>query len=242
MKRIFTIYFIVFTTLFFSGCEMDGVFGPSKKELELKEKELDQKNALQQKELALKEKELNQSTELKEKQAQLSLEKTKAELDNKKSIELAKINSTVEKEKIQSQSKQNELDYELTAKQEDNALSIQKYILVAVIILIILVAGGLFVYFNNRRKDKLKAYEDNLEKYFRAKETDAKVQIANKILDTISKGNLNPETENKLIASLNGTAPQKDETKQLEKKHDDVVDLEVIDEETKEDTKKDKED
>lgn len=238
MKRVLATYLIILGTIFLSGCDMDSVFGPSKKEMELKEKELEQTKVLKEKELELKEKELNKNIQLKEQEAKLNLEKTKVELESKKSIELAKINSTVEKEKIVSLNKQKELDYELNAKDKDNELELQKYILVALSVFILLIAAGLFIYFNNRRKDKLKAYEDNLEKYFRSKETDAKVQIANKILDTISQGNLNAETENKLIASLNGT--NESDTKnnlQIEKKHDEVVDLEVIDENTKKDKK-----
>lgn len=236
MKKSLIIQLIILAIVF-TGCDTDTIFGPSKKELELKEKELNQTQKLKEKELALKEKELIQNGQIKEKQAQLKLEETKAQLENKKSIELAKINSSIEKEKLLSVNKQKELDYELTAKDKDNTLEFQKYILVALIILILIIAAGLFIYFNNRRKDKIKAYEDNLDKYFRAKETDAKVQIANKILDTISTGNLTPEVENKLIASLNGTNNPTSESKptQIEKKSDDVVDLEVIDENIKKD-------
>lgn len=239
MKKALIIQLIILAIVF-TGCDTDTIFGPSKKELELKEKELNQTQSIKEKELAFKEKELIQNTQIKEKQAQLKLEETKAQLENKKSIELAKISSTVEKEKILSLNKQKELDYELNAKDKDNTLEFQKYILIAVIILILLISAGLFIYFNNRRKDKLKAYEDNLDKYFRAKETEAKVQIANKILDTISTGNLSPNVENKLIASLNGSnnPTSQDTPTQIEKKNDEVVHLEVIDENIKKEKEK----
>lgn len=96
-------------------------------------------------------------------------------------------------------------------KEQDKQIKTYAIILLAGVLLLLSLL--FFVYLNNRRKDKLKAYEDNMEKYFRAKENEAKLQIANKILDTISKGDLKPETESKLIASLNGSSQTKNSHK-----------------------------
>lgn len=58
------------------------------------------------------------------------------------------------------------------------------------------------------RKNKLKAYEDNLAKYFAQKENEARVKISEKILDTIASEGLNTEQKVQLIGALhgNGTA------------------------------------
>ena len=69
-------------------------------------------------------------------------------------------------------------------------------------VLIMVFTFVLFIYYNNKRKDKLRVYEDNLNKYFREKENQAKIEIAGKILDTIASGKLSEEQENRLISSL----------------------------------------
>ena len=60
------------------------------------------------------------------------------------------------------------------------------------------------------RKNKLKAYEDNLAKYFAQKENEARVHIAEKILETMAEGGLSPEQKSQLInAFQGGVAPRK---------------------------------
>ena len=54
------------------------------------------------------------------------------------------------------------------------------------------------------RKNKLKAYEDNLAKYFAQKENEARVRIAEKILDTMAEGGLTPEQKSQLIDAFQG--------------------------------------
>ncbi|AXH09452.1 hypothetical protein CP960_10440 [Malaciobacter halophilus] len=237
-------------SLFFTGCDL---LGPSEEEIRLKEKELNQTRqmkqkeietqlAIKEKEIALKEKELNQNQQLKQKEVEIKLEEKKAELNSKKDIEIEKIKSEIakekiriEKEKIKAANREKRLQYELEALQKEQDKQIKTYAIILLAGVLLLLSLLFFVYLNNRRKDKLKAYEDNMEKYFRAKENEAKLQIANKILDTISKGDLKPETESKLIASLNGSSqtkkqPQNQITKDSNGK---VMDLEVLDEEIK---------
>ena len=118
-------------------------------------------------------------------------------------IELAKIKSSIEKEKIVYQNKEKDLTYDLKKQESLNSLSTQKYIIVFASILVLVLLVILFIYYNNRRKDKLRAYEDNLDKYFREKENQARLEIANKVLDTIANGNLTHAQENRLISALN---------------------------------------
>lgn len=182
-------YFYIFFLLFiFSGCEFESPFGPSKKEIDLKTKELDTKIELQ-----------------------------KNELNAKKELELAKINSDIKKEEISV--KKEEISSKNLALNSQN--EIIKLSLILVTILLIISAVGLFIYFSNRRKDKLRAYEDNLEKYYRQKDREAKMQIANKIIDTISSGKLSKEQENRLLLALS-------EEKNLDsfEKEDEILQLE----------------
>ncbi len=252
MKKVIFLPLFIFL-LTFTGCDSGSIFGPSDEEIALKQKELDQVKELKQKELnatfAIKEKELNlkekeilQNKELKQQEAQLVLAQKQAELDNKKDIEIEKIKSDIEKEKIRiekerikAQNREKRLQFELEALQKEKDKQLQFYAMLLTGVIILLISIAIFIYFNNKRKDKLKAYQDNMEKYFRTKENEAKLQIANKILDTIAQGNLNAQTEAKLIASLNGSTPKNEEIKpQLENnKFDEVVDLEILDEEIK---------
>lgn len=174
MKTI-TILLSILLTLFLTGCEFENPFKPSKAELQLKQKELDAK-----------------------------IVQEKERLNVQKELELAKINTNLEKEKLASLNKEKESLYQLQIQQQQQELELQKYIILLIALVIIIIAIGVYIYFNNRRKDKLKAYEDNLEKYFKNKEEQQKLQIANKIIDTIATGKLSIEQEKRLIANLDG--------------------------------------
>ena len=220
-------------SIFFTGCELNEIFGPSKKEIELKERTLALKEQeikfnqlLKQKDLesslALKKSELEQKQLINLKQSEAKIANEKAVLDSNKEIELSKINSTLEKaklkieeQKVLIQNKEKELKYELAKQKEDNSSTTQKYIIIFGSVLIIILSFALFTYYNNRRKDKLRAYEDNLNKYFRDKENQAKIEIASKVLDTIASGKLNTEQENRLITSLGSDSNNRSNQKTL---------------------------
>lgn len=220
LKRTIFVLKIILLTLFLSGCNLGDIFGPSQKEIELKQRELDLKEQeikfnqlLKEKDLdaslSLKKSELEQQHLIKSKESDAKIANDKASIDTKKEIELSKIKSDIEKEKlqiqkqkIQSQNIEKDLMYSLKKQDSQNTLSTQKYLIIFGSIIIIIFSFAIFTYYNNRRKDKLRAYEDNLNKYFREKENQAKIEIANKILDTISSGKLNHEQENRLISAL----------------------------------------
>jgi len=211
LKKSILLIKVIFITLIFTGCELDSIFGPSKKELEL-----------QQAQLELKAKELKFNQLLQQQQLEqshlINLKKTDAKIANdialnstKKELELAKIQSTLEKEKyelkkfqLEVKSKEKNLEFDLLKQENNNTLSSQKYLIAIASFLIVVFTYALFTYFNNRRKDKLRAYQDNLNKYFQEKENKAKVEIASKILDTIASGKLNAEQESRLISSISG--------------------------------------
>ena len=211
MKKSILSIKLILILLIFTGCELSSIFGPSQQELDLQRAKLE----LQEKELIFKQQQVLQQQE----QSHLiTLKKTDAKIANdivlnssKKEIELAKIQSTLEKEKFNIQKlkleikgKEKNLEFDLLKQENNNTLSSQKYLLAIASFLIVVFTYALFTYFNNRRKDKLRAYQDNLNKYFQEKENKAKVEIASKILDTIASGRLNAEQENRLISSLSG--------------------------------------
>lgn len=210
LKQLFIILNILFITTFFTACEMDSLFKPSKEELNLKEKEL---NA--------------------------TIEQNKQKLNLEKEIALAKINSNLEKEKLVTRNKEKENLYKLQLQENQSQLQLQKYLVLLAALIVILIAFGLYVYFNNRRKDKLKAYEDNMEKYFKSKEHEVKVKIANKIIDTIASGNLSEQQENLLISNMDGNAHIN--SKALKSiNNEDIVDALIIEDDPKSSKKKKK--
>ena len=257
MKKTIFLSNIIILILLFTGCELNDVFGPSKKEIELKQKELALKEQeikfnqlLKQKnldaKLALKKSEQEQIQKIKSKESDAKIANNKAALDTKKEIELAKIQSTLEKEKIQIQKQKieslnrekdlkysiekqtNDLKFNLAQQENINTLSTQKYIIVLGTVIVIIFSFILYTYYNNRRKDKLRAYEDNLDKYFREKENQAKVEIASKILDTIASGKLDAEQENRLISSLSGDSKTSQNTLRHENHDNHTQKIEVI--------------
>lgn len=209
MENSMKYLFITLLLFIFSGCDFQSVFGPSKEEINLKNKELDTKIELQ-----------------------------KNELNSKKELELAKLENELKKEEMLVKKEEiSSKNLELTSQNEIIKLS-----LIVVAILIIIISAALFVYFTNRRKDKLRAYEDNLDKYFRQKERDAKLQIANKIIDTIAQGKLSKEQESRLLLALSEEKPSQElstKIENLDKENDEILELE-FDENIEKDDKKEK--
>ena len=204
---------LIFLTFFLSSCEMQNPFGPNENEVKISENEI-----------KIKEKELNTQLELQKSEKELELAKIKSDIE-KSQIQL-------EKEKVNAQALQFNSDNETT-----------KLIIIAVILMTAIIAATLFVYFNNRRKDKLRAYEDNLEKYYRQKDRDAKVQIANKIIDTISSGKLSKDQENRLLSALSDEKPQNTQAvleEEISSNEDEVLQLDYKEDKKKKKKKKKK--
>ncbi len=190
--------------------------------------------ANRQKELAL--------TKMQKQIEKLALERSKTEAQ--KEIELARIKAkqALELQKIEQAYKLKEL--ELKKQKELLELQNQKYLaereialkkqlliysLIAFTVLLIAILVVLFIY--KKRRDKLIAYHDNLEKYFRMKENEAKIAIANKIIDTIAEGKLTPEQEQRLLGVLKGDV--KELPKEIEESE--AIEAEVEEEEEKKD-------
>jgi len=164
--------------------------------------------------------------------------KEQAILDTKKSLALIAKDKEIEKKKLEVALQTKKLELE-KAKQEAklaqekalqeaaNDLSFKRYLSAILALIIIIAAFFIFYYFKKRREDKLRAYNDNLEKYFRQKEADARVKIAEKLLDTIATGKLNKEQEDRLVSVFSGDSKQQF-YKQLENSESEIVEEAII--------------
>jgi len=211
--------------LFFAGCEKsmdskpqqsDITVQKAKLEREIKEARLeaDKKRELallqmkkELEELAMK-KELNES----------ELKRKLAEIEAKKELEIQKIQKELKMKELQIAQERMRLEMEnqkLIAAQELKAKE-KLYIMLILAFLIFLIFVGTVLYIYKKRKDKLIAYRDNLEKYFKMKENETKIAIANKIIDTIASGKLTPEQEQRLIKALNSRPMEEDDIKMIE--------------------------
>ncbi|WP_281951611.1 hypothetical protein [Nitrosophilus kaiyonis] len=227
---MFRVLLLIFLLLFV-GCEQKDTKLENKSNyLQEKKAKLDEKIA-QARAKADKEKELA-LLKMRKRLEELSLKSGQTEAQ--KEIEIAKIKAQKELEiqKIQKELKLKELELQKERQKielENQKLLAQKeievkkeFLVFSLIGLILIILAILTVlYFYKKRKDKIIAYHDNLEKYFRMKENEAKVAIANKIIDTIAEGKLSPEQEQRLLGVLKGDL--KELPKDIEKK-DEVVD------------------
>lgn len=233
MWRLFSIFLMV---LMLSGC-FDQTTQKKKDEL-LERKARIEARLLKAKEEANKQKELA-LTKMQKEIEKLALERSKSEAQ--KEIELARIKAkqALELQKIEQAYKLKELELQKEKQRielENQKLIAQKeielkkqfllYSLIALVIILIVILIVLYLY--KKRKDKLIAYHDNLEKYFRLKENEAKIAIANKIIDTIAEGKLTPEQEQRLLGVLKGEA--KEEPKELPKEIEEPLEAEVEEE------------
>ena len=181
MKNI-AMFLLVLSALSFSACQL---FEDSP--------ELQQKKH----ELALKKLEAEEKKHL----AELEMQKSLADLEKQKALELQKLQNSVRELELQTNSeKELELISQKVALQEsNNLLAFQQYLLIFLALLVVVVAVFVFFYYKRKREDELRAYNDNLKKYFYFKENEARMKIAEKILDTIAEGDLSKENEQKLI-------------------------------------------
>lgn len=81
-------------------------------------------------------------------------------------------------------------------------MNFQLYLFVFLILLISVISFFVFYYAKKKREDELRAYNDNLKKYFYHKENETRMEISKMILSTIAQGNLSKENERKLIQAF----------------------------------------
>jgi len=137
------------------------------------------------------------------------------ELKTQKELALIEANKSIALSKIDAEARLRQLELErekelALLREKERLLAIEhrqameRYLILGAVALLLLIGAALLWYFDRRRKDKLRAYEDNLQKYFHQKENEARIKIAEKILDTVASGELGLEQKTKLIEALHG--------------------------------------
>ncbi|WP_297482016.1 hypothetical protein [Sulfurimonas sp.] len=152
-----------------------------------------------------------------------------AKLAQSKAIELKKIDTKkeLEKEKIIVQGKKDKtlLEMKMMQMQHDNNTEIERYILIMAFFLLIIISFFIYYFFKKRHEDKLRSYQDNLDKYFHQQENMTKMRIAEKIIDTVASGKLDKSQENELIKALSGNIAATQKPKLL---NDTAEDAEIL--------------
>ncbi len=207
--------------LLFTGCELLESSEEKAQKIAL-EKQAFEKKVAESKTVQLKKLSVQTQKEL----ALLESKKELALIEKEKELEKIRLSSELEKQRITLEQDSQRAIFEQTLQHTDqiNNMELKRYLVLILGILTLVSSFFIFYYFKKRREDKLRAYNDNLEKYFHQKENDARVKIAEKMLDTIGAGTLDKNQENQLISAFAGQSQQR-ESKQLE-----AQDVEIIEE------------
>ncbi len=138
--------------------------------------------------------------------AEINMKKELATINREKVLELAKLDSELQMQRLMLEKEQalEELKQQNLIRESEQELSKQRYILFYGSLIIIILAVAVYFFMKYRREDKLRAYNDNLEKYFQHKQNESRVKIAEKIIDTIATGKLSSQQESQLIQAING--------------------------------------
>jgi hypothetical protein len=225
LRYLFSVFFIVFT---FSACN----FGESPQEL-AKQQAAQQKafetKVANTKEVQLQKIEAQKAAQLAQIQAQTQL----AEVEKERRLEEIKLKAQAQKEALLLQQQKEKEAFEAKLREIEHAddMEIKRYLLLIFLIVLIIASYFIYLYFKQRHQDKLRAYEDNLEKYFHQQENMTKMRIAEKIIDRVATGELDKEQEIALLSALGGNMRVEEQQHSLEnKKQNDVTDAELIEE------------
>ncbi|MBA1433328.1 MAG: hypothetical protein FAF04_07015 [Epsilonproteobacteria bacterium] len=199
---------LLILALLLSACNI----GESKEELAAKK--LQEKKAFEEKIANAKEVQLKKIDAQKEQElAKIESQTTLAKLEKEQLLEKIKLEAEAEKQKILlAQAKEKEaFEAKLREIEHQDSMEIKRYLLLILFVILLIASYFIYLYFKRRHDDKLRAYQDNLDKYFHQQENMAKMRIAEKIIDTVASGKLEKEQERKLIKALSGTmAPQQE--------------------------------
>ena len=214
--------YIVTISILFSGCDLLESQESKIEKIELQKKVFEKKVA-DEKDMQLKKLSAQTQKDL----AILESKKELALIEKAKELEKIRMQAELEKQKILLEKEKQEALFGQEMKQQEQAygMELKRYLSITLALFLFLVSFFVFYYFKKRREDKLRAYNDNLEKYFHHKENEARVKIAEKMLDTIGSGNLDKAQENQLISAFSGAANGTYQ-KQLNETQEEVVEVE----------------
>ena len=233
MKNLIKYMTIATLLVLITGCDMD-IFN-DKEMMRLKE----ENRKLQLAKLKL---EANRSLALDEKQlvykkeenlAQIAMQEKLAQINQTKELEEIRLKNALEEKRLKAEQKNREdqLALDIKLAEAKDRLYLKLAIIAMGALLLLIIAFFIYYYFKKRREDKLIAYNDNLDKYFRAKENETRVKIAEKILDTISSGQLSERHEAKLIEVFNADHSQgfqEDNLLENDKSENDIEDAVIV--------------
>ena len=218
---------ILFLFLFvFSGCDLLETLEEKNKKVAL------EKVAFEQRVQEIKEVQLKTiSAQTQKELAILESKKELAQIEKELQLEKIRMQAKIDKQKILlEQDKAKALfEQEMKQKEQMDSMELKRYFIIILGLFILLSLSFLFYYFKKRREDKLLAYNDNLQKYFYHKENEARVKIAEKMLDSISSGKLDKAQENQLISAFSGESKgQYQEQIELHDNQSEDIDVELI--------------
>ncbi len=194
------IYFFLLTTIF-TGCDL------LESQEDIDNRAIAKKLAFERKVADTKEIQLKKlSAQTDRDLAILESKKELAKIEKEKELEKIRLASELEKQRIILNQEKEQAIFEQKMSQADqlNNMELKRYLILILAILLVVSSFFLYYYFKKRREDKLLAYNDNLKKYFNHKENEARVKIAEKMLDTIASGKLDKSQENQLIGAFRG--------------------------------------
>lgn len=189
-------------SILFSACNI----GETPKELEakrLQEKQAFEAKIAESKEIQLKKIEAQTQQKL----AKIEQQKELAKMEKDQLLEKLRLQMELEKEKVALQEKKERalLDKKMAEMEHADSMEIKRYLLLILFLMLIIISFFAYHYFKKRHEDKLRSYQDNLDKYFHQQENMTKMRIAEKIIDTVASGKLDKEQEIELIRALSAT-------------------------------------
>jgi hypothetical protein len=216
------IIYIFIIALLLSGCDL--LESQADKSAKIaQEKAAFEKKIQETKEIELKKIDAQTQQEL----AKIATQKELAKIEKERMLEKIRLNAELQKQKLALQEKKAKilLDAKLAEQEHADSMEIKRYLLVILFLMLIIIAFFTYYYFKKRHEDKLRAYHDNLEKYFHQQENITKMKIAEKIIDTVASGKLEKEQEIELIRALGTTNPPAQEPRLLADKEDETIEL-----------------
>jgi hypothetical protein len=222
---------LLLTLILFSGCDMvdDIINSQVQKELQKQkhETELLEKKLKENKDIQLKEIDAKTRQEL----AKIEAQKELAKLQKEQMLEKIRLEADLQKQKVQLQMEKDKalLAQKMSQMKLESDMEIKRYFVIILLVILIIATYFIYLYFRIRHQNKLRAYQDNLDKYFHQQENMTKMRIAEKIIDTVASGKLDKHQETELIKALNGSMQAQSQENLLEQKHDDgVEDAQII--------------
>ena len=218
---------LLMASLLFTACNI----GETPKELEakrLQEKKAFETKIAETKEIQLKKIEAQTQQEL----AKIEQQKELAKMEKDQLLEKLRLQMELEKEKVALQEKKERalLDKKMAEMEHADSMEIKRYLLLILFLMLIIISFFTYHYFKRRHEDKLRAYHDNLDKYFHQQENMTKMRIAEKIIDTVASGKLDKEQEIELIRALGTTNAPATNPALLEEGSEESETIELIEE------------